>query len=118
MKEITDDWGIEVQNVNLKDISFDAGMQRAMAKRAEAERLREAKVIHAESEVQTATKLLEAARELEQSPVALRLRELDTLQQIAKENNHSSVFIPLNILESAASCLLSNPVRKSTPPTS
>ena len=57
MKPITEEWGIEVQNVNLKDISFDAGMQRAMAKKAEAERLREAKIIHAESEVQTAAKV-------------------------------------------------------------
>ena len=57
MKSIVEEWGFSVQNVNLKDISFDVGMQRAMAKKAEAERLREAKIIHAESEVQTATKV-------------------------------------------------------------
>eukprot|EP00026_Physarum_polycephalum_P013350 Phypoly_transcript_13743.p1 GENE.Phypoly_transcript_13743~~Phypoly_transcript_13743.p1 ORF type:complete len:276 (+),score=30.55 Phypoly_transcript_13743:171-998(+) len=115
MKVITEDWGIEVQNVNLKDISFDAGMQRAMAKKAEAERLREAKIIHAESEVQTAAKLLDAARQLEQSPTAVRLRELDTLQQIAKENNHSSVFIPISLLDSVVA--LNNAARKGVAPT-
>lgn len=56
MKNIALEWGVEVQAANLRDISFDVGMQRAMAKKAEAERLREAKIIHAESEVQTAAK--------------------------------------------------------------
>eukprot|EP01113_Clastostelium_recurvatum_P024704 TRINITY_DN294_c0_g1_i3.p1 TRINITY_DN294_c0_g1~~TRINITY_DN294_c0_g1_i3.p1 ORF type:complete len:302 (-),score=64.78 TRINITY_DN294_c0_g1_i3:143-1000(-) len=98
VKEMATEWGVEIVNVSLKDIKFDEGMSRAMAKKAEAERLREAKIIHADSEVQTAAKLLEAARVLEKSPAALRLRELDTLQQVAKETNHSTLFVPTSFM--------------------
>ncbi|GAM20653.1 hypothetical protein SAMD00019534_038280, partial [Acytostelium subglobosum LB1] len=99
VREIAAEWGLLVERINLKDIKFEEGMSRAMAKKAEAERLREAKIIYAQSEVQTAHQILEAAKTLESSPLAIRLRELDTLQQIAKEPSKTLVFVPSNLFQ-------------------
>lgn len=83
----TDPWGIKVTSVSLKDVSLPEGMQRAIAKQAEAERERRSRIIMAEGEYQAATKMAEAAKMYEKNPVAVRLRELQTLTEIARERN-------------------------------
>lgn len=83
----TDPWGIKVTSVSLKDVSLPEGMQRAIAKQAEAERERRSRIIIAEGEYQAATKMAEAAKMYEKNPVAVRLRELQTLTEIARERN-------------------------------
>lgn len=88
----TDAWGIKVSNVEIKHVDLDESMVRAIAKQAEAERTRRAKVIHAEGEMQAAHKLLEAARTLSQQPQALQLRYLQTLTEIAGERSNTIVF--------------------------
>jgi regulator of protease activity HflC (stomatin/prohibitin superfamily) len=90
----TDPWGIKVSLVEVKHIDLPQDMQRAMAKQAEAERERRAKVIQAEGEFQAADKLTEAATILAKEPVSVQLRYLETLRQIATEN-HSTVLFPL-----------------------
>ncbi|MEZ4648870.1 MAG: slipin family protein [Candidatus Eisenbacteria bacterium] len=95
----TDPWGIKVSSVEVKDVELPAEMRRAMAKQAEAERERRAKVIAAEGEFQAAEKLAEAAGMIEVHPVALQLRYLQTLAEIATENNSTTVFpIPIELL--------------------
>jgi len=88
----TDAWGIKVANVELKHIDLNETMVRVMAKQAEAERERRAKIIHAEGEEQAARKLLEAARVLSQAPEAMQLRYLSTLSTIGAQNNSTIVF--------------------------
>ena len=88
----TDIWGIKVSNVEIKHIDLDESMIRAIAKQAEAERERRAKVIHAEGELEAAEKLLGAANILAQQPQALQLRYLQTLTQIAGENSSTIVW--------------------------
>ncbi len=96
----TDAWGIKVSNVEIKHIDLDESMIRAIARQAEAERERRAKVIHAEGEQQAAAKLLEASRTLAQQPQALQLRYLQTLTEIAGEKSSTIVFpLPMDILE-------------------
>ncbi len=96
----TDPWGIKVTQVEVKHIDLPQEMQRAMAKQAEAERERRAKIIAAEGELQAASKLSEGAAILDQTPTALQLRYLQTLSEIAVENNSTTVFpIPLDLLE-------------------
>jgi regulator of protease activity HflC (stomatin/prohibitin superfamily) len=96
----TDPWGIKVSDVAVKDVELPAEMRRAMAKQAEAERERRAKIIAAEGEYQAAEKLSEAARVIELHPVALQLRYLQTLAEIATENNSTTVFpIPIELLD-------------------
>jgi regulator of protease activity HflC (stomatin/prohibitin superfamily) len=92
----TDPWGIKVTTVELKQIDLPQEMQRAIARQAEAERERRAKVISAEGEFQAAAKLAEAARVIESHPVALQLRYLQTMRQMAAESN-STTFLPLPI---------------------
>jgi regulator of protease activity HflC (stomatin/prohibitin superfamily) len=92
----TDPWGIKVANVELKHIDLPAEMQRAMAKQAEAERERRAKVINAEGEYQAATRLAEAAEIISVHPMALQLRYLQTMREMASEHN-STTFFPLPI---------------------
>jgi len=92
----TEPWGIKVMMVEIKHIDLPADLQRAMARQAEAERLRRAKVISAEGEFQAATRLGEAARVMESQPVAMTLRTLQTLAQIGTERNHT-VVVPLPI---------------------
>lgn len=94
----TDPWGIKVTHVEVKYIDLPQEMQRAMAKQAEAERERRAKVINAEGEFQAAQKLAEAAKVISEQPIALQLRYLQTLVQIGTENNTTTVFpIPIDL---------------------
>ncbi|MCT2401484.1 slipin family protein [Novosphingobium mangrovi (ex Huang et al. 2023)] len=90
----TDAWGIKVANVEIKHVDIDESMIRAIARQAEAERERRAKVINAEGEQQAAAKLLEAAHILGQAPEAMQLRYLSTLNIFANEGNNSTVVFP------------------------
>ena len=95
----TDPWGVKVTNVEIKHVDLPQEMQRAMAKQAEAERERRAKVIAAEGEYQAATKLAEAADILSTNSQAIQLRYLQTLKEIAMENNSTTLFpIPMDLL--------------------
>ncbi|HSL41513.1 MAG TPA: slipin family protein [Desulforhopalus sp.] len=95
----TDGWGVKVTNVEIKHIDLDESMIRAIAKQAEAERQRRAKVIHAEGEQQAAQKLVEAAMKLAESPNAIQLRYLQTLGEIAGEKNSTIVFpVPIDTI--------------------
>ncbi len=96
----TDPWGIKVTKVEVKQIDLPQEMQRAIAKQAEAERERRAKVINAEGELQAAEKLAEAARILSHQPAAITLRYLQTLREIAAEKNSTTLFpIPIDLLK-------------------
>ena len=92
----TDPWGIKVATVELKHIDLPTEMQRAMAKQAEAERERRAKIINAEGEFQASEKLADAARIIQEHPVALQLRYLQTMREMASENN-STLILPFPI---------------------
>jgi len=97
----TDAWGVKVNNVEIKHVDLDESMIRSIAKQAEAERQRRAKVIHAEGEQQAAQKLVEAAEKLAESPNAIQLRYLQTLAEIAGEQNSTIVFpVPIDTLRS------------------
>jgi regulator of protease activity HflC (stomatin/prohibitin superfamily) len=99
--EQTDPWGIKVSVVEVKDVELPQAMQRAMAKQAEAERERRAKVIHAEGEFQASAKLSEAAEILAKNEASIQLRFLQTLTEISAEKNSTIVFpVPINILKS------------------
>ena len=96
----TDPWGIKVANVEIKHVDLPVEMQRSMAKQAEAERERRAKIIAAEGEFQAAQKLSDAAEIIDQHPSALQLRYLQTMIHIAGENNTTTLFpIPMDIFE-------------------
>jgi regulator of protease activity HflC (stomatin/prohibitin superfamily) len=96
----TDPWGIKVSMVEIKHIDLPQEMQRSMAKQAEAERERRAKVINAEGEYQAAQRLAEAAAIIQKYPVALQLRFLQTLREVAAENNSTTLFpIPIDLFE-------------------
>ena len=96
----TDAWGIKVANVEIKHVDLDESMIRAIARQAEAERERRAKIINAEGEFQAAQKLLDASRIIARQPQALQLRYLQTLNDIAGVNNSTVVFpIPLDLLK-------------------
>ncbi len=98
--EQTDPWGIKVSMVEIKDLELPEGMKRAMARQAEAERERRAKIINAEGEFQAAQKLAEAAGILERYPKALQLRFLQTVREVASERNSMIIFpLPIDILE-------------------
>lgn len=95
----TDCWGIKVSQVEIKDIDIDSSMRRAIAKQAEAERDRRAKIIHADGELQAADKLKQAADILATSPQAIQLRYLDTLGNIASDKSSTIVFpIPMDLV--------------------
>ena len=95
----TDPWGIKVTQVAIKQIDLPQEMQRAMAKQAEAERERRAKVIHADGEFQASQKLADAAEVIAKHPVALQLRFLQTLVEIASEKNSTTIFpVPIDLL--------------------
>jgi len=99
LDEATDPWGIKVMTVELKDVDLPMEMKRAMAKQAEAERERRAKVIHAEGEYQASQRLSDAAVNIEDHPVALQLRYLQALTEIAAENNSTTLFpLPIDLL--------------------
>jgi regulator of protease activity HflC (stomatin/prohibitin superfamily) len=95
----TDPWGIKVTNVEVKHIDLPQEMQRAMAKQAEAERERRAKVINAEAEYQAADRLAQAADIIQKYPAALQLRYLQTLKEISSESNSTTLFpIPIDLI--------------------
>src|SRR5437016_11847559 len=97
--EHTERWGVKVTAVEIKDIGLPATMQRAMAKQAEAEREKRAKIIHAQGELQASTQLVQAARVISTEPSALQLRYLQTLTDIAVEKNSTIVFpLPLDLV--------------------
>jgi regulator of protease activity HflC (stomatin/prohibitin superfamily) len=96
----TDTWGIKVSNVEIKHVDLDESMIRAIARQAEAERARRAKVIHAEGELQAAEKLVQAAKTLAEQPQAIQLRYLETLTEIAGDKSHTLVFpLPMDLIE-------------------
>jgi regulator of protease activity HflC (stomatin/prohibitin superfamily) len=96
----TEAWGIKVSNVEIKDVDLDESMIRAMAKQAEAERTRRAKIIHAEGEAQAAQQLVVAAQSLAREPSALQLRYLQTLADIAHERTQLIVFpLPIDLIK-------------------
>jgi regulator of protease activity HflC (stomatin/prohibitin superfamily) len=95
----TDAWGIKVSNVEIKDVDLNESMVRAIARQAEAERERRAKIIHAEGELQASEKLLQAAQMLAREPQAMQLRYLQTLGNIAGDKSSTIVFpLPMEIL--------------------
>ncbi|WP_131783210.1 slipin family protein [Legionella gresilensis] len=93
----TDGWGIKVANVEIKHVDLDESMIRAIAKQAEAERDRRAKIIHAEGELQASEKLLQAAEVLARAPQAMQLRYLQTLTGLAGTGNSSTIIFPMPI---------------------
>jgi regulator of protease activity HflC (stomatin/prohibitin superfamily) len=98
--ESTAPWGIKVSIVEVKDVEIPSGMQRAMARQAEAERERRAKVINAEGEFQASQRLSEAANVMEQHPIALQLRYLQTLLEVGSANNSTIVFpAPIDLIK-------------------
>jgi regulator of protease activity HflC (stomatin/prohibitin superfamily) len=100
LDQATENWGIKVSNVEIKDVDLDESMIRAMAKQAEAERTRRAKIIHAEGEAQAAQQLVEAAKALALQPSALQLRYLQTLADISHERTQIIVFpLPLDLIK-------------------
>jgi regulator of protease activity HflC (stomatin/prohibitin superfamily) len=99
----TDPWGIKVSLVEVKDIDLPQEMRRAMARQAEAERERRAKIIQAEGEFQASEKLTAAATVMSREPISLQLRYLETLKQISSENSSTVLFpMPINLLEGLA----------------
>ena len=98
--ERTDFWGIEVSAVEIKDVQLPDGMRRAIARQAEAERERRAKVINAQGELQASETLALAAKMLQSQPASLQLRYLQTVTEIAAENNSTTIFpLPLELLK-------------------
>ena len=96
----TDGWGIKVSNVEMKQVDLDESMVRAIARQAEAERERRAKVIHAEGELQASAKLLESAQTLAKQSEALQLRYLQTLTEITSDKTNTIVFpLPIDLFE-------------------
>jgi regulator of protease activity HflC (stomatin/prohibitin superfamily) len=96
----TEPWGVKVHRVEIRDVGLPEQMQRAMARQAEAERERRAKIIAAEGELQASVKLGEAANVIASSPGALQLRQLQTMVEISAENNSTIIFpIPIELLE-------------------
>jgi regulator of protease activity HflC (stomatin/prohibitin superfamily) len=95
LDEATDAWGIKISNVEIKDVDINDTMVRAIARQAEAERERRAKVIHAEGEMQAAEKLRDAAAMLSQQPQALQLRYLQTMSDMASNGKASTIVFPL-----------------------
>jgi regulator of protease activity HflC (stomatin/prohibitin superfamily) len=99
LDEATDHWGIKVITVEMKDVDLPMEMKRAMAKQAEAERERRAKVIHAEGEFQASQRLSDAAENIEKHPIALQLRYLQALTEVAAGNNSTTIFpVPVDLL--------------------
>ena len=106
----TDRWGIKVELVELKSVDLPETMQRAMARQAEAEREKRAKIIHAEGEFEASRKLSEAAVVISKEPVALQLRYLQTLTEIGMEQNTTIVFpLPIDLLKAFAPAKGNNP---------
>jgi regulator of protease activity HflC (stomatin/prohibitin superfamily) len=95
----TEPWGVKIEAVEVKNVDLPQEMMRAMAKQAEAERERRAKIIHAEGELQASVKLGEAAKILSENPASIQLRYLQTLTDIAEENNSTLIFpVPIDVI--------------------
>ncbi len=95
----TEPWGIKVTAVEVRDVVLPEGMKRAMAKQAETERERRAKVIHAEGEFQASQRLADAAEIISKQPAAIQLRFLQTLTEVASERNSTTIFpVPVDLL--------------------
>jgi regulator of protease activity HflC (stomatin/prohibitin superfamily) len=104
--EATEPWGIKVSTVEVRDVELPETMQRAMARQAEAERDKRAKIIHAEGEYDAATRLAEAAAMLSKQPAGVQLRYLQTLTEIAVEKNSTTIFpVPAELLQAMARLL-------------
>ena len=130
--EQTDPWGVKVTTVEIKDVEIPGAMQRAMARQAEAERERRAKVIHAEGEFQASQRLRDAAKVISEAPSALQLRYLQTLTEVGVGQNSTIVFpLPLDVIKPfletakpdrrrsrATSAALTSAARSSRPPRS
>ena len=100
LDEQTDSWGIKVVNVEIKDVDIDESMTRAIAKQAEAERERRAKVIHAAGELEASSRLLEAATTLAGQPQALQLRYMQTLTEVSRDRSSIIIFpLPIDLME-------------------
>jgi regulator of protease activity HflC (stomatin/prohibitin superfamily) len=100
LDKATDPWGIKVTSVEIKDVDLPVELRRAMARQAEAERERRSKVIHADGEFQASQRLAEAAKILSTDPAAIQLRYLQTLAEIARENNSTTIFpVPIDLLQ-------------------
>jgi regulator of protease activity HflC (stomatin/prohibitin superfamily) len=100
LDQLTDPWGIKVSLVEVKHVDLQQEMQRAIAKQAEAEREKRAKIIHAEGEKQAATALSEAARQIASEPLTIQLRYLQTLTEIATEKNSTIIFpLPIDMID-------------------
>ena len=96
----TDPWGVKVSTVEIKQVDLTEEIRRAMARQAEAERVRRAKVIGAEAEFQAAQRLVDAGRMMSEQPIALQLRYLQTLAEIATEKNSTTIFpIPIDLIK-------------------
>ncbi|HEY3268440.1 MAG TPA: slipin family protein [Armatimonadota bacterium] len=99
LDEQTEPWGIKVTTVEIRDMALPDGMRRAMARQAEVERERRAKIINAEGEFQAATRLLQAADTMAQNPITIQLRYLQTVAEVATENNSTTLFpLPIDLL--------------------
>ena len=97
--EQTEPWGVKVSTVEVKDVELPQSMQRAMAKQAEAEREKRAKIIHAQGEYEASTRLADAADQLNRTPTALQLRYIQTLTEIAVEKNSTIIFpLPIDLI--------------------
>jgi regulator of protease activity HflC (stomatin/prohibitin superfamily) len=113
----TEPWGIKVTTVEIKDVEIPASMQHAMARQAEAERERRAKIIDAEGEFQAAAKLLEAADLISRNPVTIQLRYLQTLREIGGNENSTIVFpFPLDLLQPLLNAVNGGGTAAATPP--
>lgn len=100
LDKATDPWGIKVTTVEIKDVDLPVELRRAMARQAEAERERRSKVIHADGEYQASQRLAEAAKILSTDAAAIQLRYLQTLAEIARENNSTTIFpVPIDLLQ-------------------
>jgi regulator of protease activity HflC (stomatin/prohibitin superfamily) len=101
--ETTEPWGVKVSIVEIKDVELPQSMQRAMAKQAEAEREKRAKIVHAEGEALAAERLADAAKKMATEPISIQLRYLQTLTEISVEKNSTIIFpLPIDLLESVA----------------
>lgn len=110
----TDNWGIKVANVEIKHVDLDESMVRALARQAEAERSRRAKVIHATGELEASAKLKEAAEVLNQAPNAVQLRYMQTLTEISNDRTTTIVFpMPIDLLDKAERMMKKSPERQS-----
>lgn len=113
LDQATDPWGIKVSQVEIKHVDLPSDMQRAMAKQAEAERERRAKIINAQGEYQAAQKLLDAAEIMSKQPITVQLRYLQTLREVATENNSTIIFpLPIDLVKPLVALLESKSDKK------